>query len=360
MINGNLMDDRLDFMNYSLESFSVNRHLLDILVFKDRKRFDAILEEIIVNIFNPSILYPHIDELKELIRPYIEKEKYLINDSYYPGIFNNYINIYDQNSWDVNCEFTSILSLYHEQAYGLKYWILGKYRYICKSLDMVCDPLYIDPSYQYPIDEDYLFNKYGEYSPNENPTNSISSTISVPTTTDTVIPPTIIPEVTLNDTFFDDVKTKRAELFELTDNEIPIFRITIPDEEFKVLKHKFNFRHMNMRTKVSTSELVKNLYDNIESLLYNITEINFINTFPEVDVKGIFYELKINDRGYPSFDVDKKLSDFRKVLYDEKVQSIENRGVSTYYYILSLCKPVFDVDNFFKELEKIIPSYDKT
>jgi len=56
--------------------------------------------------------------------------------------------------WDANCEFTKIRSAQNSTAYGLKYWILAKYRYVCKTYDIVCDETYLDENYAYTVDKE--------------------------------------------------------------------------------------------------------------------------------------------------------------------------------------------------------------
>jgi len=82
-------------------------------------------------------------------------------------------------------------------AFGLKYWILMKYRYVCNTYNMECDPTYLDESYEYPINKELEFDLKGsiynfllgseEADPSETTTNVISTKTSVPTKTSTVI-----------------------------------------------------------------------------------------------------------------------------------------------------------------------------
>ncbi|ORX78271.1 hypothetical protein BCR32DRAFT_206956, partial [Anaeromyces robustus] len=120
-------------------------HLIEILIYKDPTRLKNILKNIINEVFNPAILYPHIDEIKNLIKPYIEKEKELNTNGYYPGVMKNDELIYTFHEWDINIEFTTLFDTYG--TYGLKYWIIAKYRNVCNLLHLDCDPYYMNDFY---------------------------------------------------------------------------------------------------------------------------------------------------------------------------------------------------------------------
>jgi len=64
-----------DYPTYSFEEWAQPRHLIDILILNDPTRFNYILKNFVTEVFNPATLFPHIDELKEFIRPYVELDK---------------------------------------------------------------------------------------------------------------------------------------------------------------------------------------------------------------------------------------------------------------------------------------------
>jgi hypothetical protein len=64
-----------DYPSYSFEDWTKPRHLIDILILNDSTRFDKILTKFVSEVFNPSTLFPHIDELKKCIRPMLKKIK---------------------------------------------------------------------------------------------------------------------------------------------------------------------------------------------------------------------------------------------------------------------------------------------
>eukprot|EP00833_Pecoramyces_ruminatium_P015464 jgi/Orpsp1_1/1189496/evm.model.d7180000072449.1 len=139
-----------DYPSYSFEEWTKSRHLIDILILNNSTRFDNILRNFVTEVFNPATLFPHIDELKEYIRPYVELDKIPDENGKYPGRINESAGDYTLAEWDANCEFTTI----DGKSYGLKYWILAKYRYVCEAYNIECDATYLDENYEYPIDKE--------------------------------------------------------------------------------------------------------------------------------------------------------------------------------------------------------------
>jgi len=58
-----------DYPNYSYGDWIRHQHLTDLLIFKNPECFENILKNVVKKAFKPSVLYPHINELKKLIRP---------------------------------------------------------------------------------------------------------------------------------------------------------------------------------------------------------------------------------------------------------------------------------------------------
>jgi len=145
-----------DFPSYTFGEYASKRfHIIDILIFKDPTRFLNILKNFVTNEFNPSVLFPRIDELKKFIKPYIIKDKTKDKDGNYPGLINKYGSDYTLEQWDANSEFTTISDeKINSSAYGLKYWILIRYRTVCKNYLFDCDSTYMDENYKYSVDKD--------------------------------------------------------------------------------------------------------------------------------------------------------------------------------------------------------------
>ena len=171
-----------DYPSYSFDEWispKINQHLIDILILKDRTRFNAILEKFVFEAFNPTLLFPRIDELKELIRPEKIKEKTPDENGINPGVINRENTFdYSLEQWDANCEFTTVSSGQSGAGYGLKYWILMKYRYVCKAYNFDCDPTYMDENYQYSIDKNVEFDMNSIP-----PSTAIDNVTEVPTST---------------------------------------------------------------------------------------------------------------------------------------------------------------------------------
>ncbi|ORX46006.1 hypothetical protein BCR36DRAFT_332548 [Piromyces finnis] len=154
-------DENKDYTKQSFVDWigSSKSNLINILIINNPERFVSILKEIVSKSFNPAILFPHIDELKKIIKPYVQKDKEPDINGKYPGQFNASVKIYSVAQWDANSEYTTIYNfLFDTEAYGLKYWILSKYRYICQALGMNCDSNYIN-DFKYSIKTD-VRNKY--------------------------------------------------------------------------------------------------------------------------------------------------------------------------------------------------------
>ncbi|OUM66023.1 Non-catalytic module family DOC2 [Piromyces sp. E2] len=168
-----------DYQSYSYAKWvKVPLHIIDILIMKDSTRFDRILKNIVEKVFNPGTLYPHIDEIKQFIKPFVELDKTPDANGHYPGRINVLANdMFSLEEWDANSEFTTI-STYPYCAFGIKYWILAKYRYICKAYALECDATYIDENYDYPIDKNVEFQGYfTSSSPSPSTTITIDETV---------------------------------------------------------------------------------------------------------------------------------------------------------------------------------------
>ena len=151
--NGN--DYYMTYEEY-FQYYNYKGRLYDLLISQDPSKFNEIIKDVVKKVINPNILYPHIDELKQYIKPYVILDKTLDSNGNYPGVLNYdpehvYIT-YEQ--WDAYSEFTR-----NVKGYGLKYWILMKYRNICHKLSMECDPTYMDENYEYTVNKDLEYNE---------------------------------------------------------------------------------------------------------------------------------------------------------------------------------------------------------
>ena len=195
--------DSTDYPTYTFEEWAKPRHLIDILILKDSTRFNNILRNVVKKAFNPTVLFPHIDELKKFIRPYVELDKTPDENGKYPGRLNEKAGDYTLAQWEANSEFTKINSAQgFGQSYGLKYWILAKYRYVCKAYEIDdCDPVYLDENYEIPVDKEVEakgdmaagFPPFMNFKnkPTEPSTADTSAVVEPPVATDPIKPPTV-------------------------------------------------------------------------------------------------------------------------------------------------------------------------
>ena len=91
----------------------------------------------------------------------------------YLGIFSKYIsknNLLNlqlikkysiPNPVPINIFFINSVKEVQYFGYGIKYWILAKYRNVCQTFkDLECDETFLDENYYYPIDEKVEFPGY--------------------------------------------------------------------------------------------------------------------------------------------------------------------------------------------------------
>ena len=150
----------IPYSEFFIRSLSKQR-IFEVLILGEPQRFEKALKEIVMDTFNPSVLYSHIDELKQFIRPYVEKEKTPDSDGNYPGRINDNgkEKVYSIEQWDAYSEFTTCMT--DTVTFGLKYWILMKYRFVCNTYNMECDPTYLDENYKYSVNKELEYELKG-------------------------------------------------------------------------------------------------------------------------------------------------------------------------------------------------------
>ena len=149
-------DYEIGELGMTLEELYKNLPITNLLILKDQQHFNDVLKSIISKVFNPATLYPHIDEIKTLIRPYVELGKVKDAEGNYPGVLNmvSSSKIYSLEQWDAASEFTNISVMEGDVSFAIKYYILIKYREMCTTLNMECDPVYMNEKYKYPVNEE--------------------------------------------------------------------------------------------------------------------------------------------------------------------------------------------------------------
>jgi len=113
----------------------VDRPVVDGLIASDYKSFLKNLYEIIQNGFNPKILFPRIDELKEWLDPYIKEDRTIVNDIL-PGRINNNGTSYDSTyeEFKLNTEYTTV-----NYGVGIKKWIQDRFDFVCEQYKLNCN-----------------------------------------------------------------------------------------------------------------------------------------------------------------------------------------------------------------------------
>jgi len=75
-------------LNTPFKHNNKGQRIIDIAVIRDDTRFKKNLKELLTYGYNPDLLFPHIDDIKKLIDPYIKKE-YIPIDGQLPGRVNH-------------------------------------------------------------------------------------------------------------------------------------------------------------------------------------------------------------------------------------------------------------------------------
>ncbi|KAG4090115.1 hypothetical protein H8356DRAFT_1714992 [Neocallimastix lanati (nom. inval.)] len=111
-----------------------SRPIVDTLVKNDEASFLKNLQFIIDNAFNPDILFPHIDSIKNWIDLYILEDRTPVNGTL-PGRINEFgfSNNYNYEQFLNNVEYTS-----YGHVYGIKEWIQRRYNFVCENYDVKC------------------------------------------------------------------------------------------------------------------------------------------------------------------------------------------------------------------------------
>lgn len=144
-------------INAPFEQYIKNLNIFNVLILKNPARFEKILKYVVDKVFNPATLYPHIDKLKSFIKPYVKLDKTPDKNGKYPGRLNSLSpDYYSLEEWDANSEFTRVKTRY-SYTYGLKFWVLYRYRFVCQYYQMKCDATYLSESYTYPVNRNVEF-----------------------------------------------------------------------------------------------------------------------------------------------------------------------------------------------------------
>jgi len=112
-----------DPIKFTFSDWEMNLPLVNILVHQHTDRFKEIVRQVLISAYNPYILIPHIDELKEFLTLYVEEDSTRLSDGSLPGRIN-YIG--KEQSYAPLSEFDDKIEN------GLKGWINSKFDFVCE------------------------------------------------------------------------------------------------------------------------------------------------------------------------------------------------------------------------------------
>jgi len=86
----------------------------------------------------------------------------------------------------------------------------------------------------------------------------------------------------------------------LTDNEVAVFKITLPDDEFTLLKEKAVYAKNDEH--FGNVRIFTEITNNIEAFMEKIPTINFKQLYPNYDLNVVLPELQVDKNGFSKID----------------------------------------------------------
>jgi len=154
------------------EIFEKKNPLYTMLNINDKsEELISIMDEIMRNAFNPNILLPRIDQLRNFIAPYVKEDRTPGENGRFPGRFDIGVGRpHDQFTYEDfinNSEFTTIKArqyynnftdIYEENtALGLKQWVIERFKFACDHYKIDCS--YADDILSSPYASGYEITK---------------------------------------------------------------------------------------------------------------------------------------------------------------------------------------------------------
>ncbi|KAG4092890.1 coth-domain-containing protein [Neocallimastix lanati (nom. inval.)] len=165
--------------NVTFEDYIYPHHITEVLILNDDTTFVETVKELIQNIYNPVVLFDHIDEVKKLIDEAVRIDKTPAEDGSLPGrVHVDGDEGGDYRTYQANSEFTTV-TIGINTFLGIKRWILDKFRFACDLYDIDCSfaAEYLEGGFfTYEVDEEL-----------ENPGISFSSLLEAGIST--IVPP---------------------------------------------------------------------------------------------------------------------------------------------------------------------------
>jgi len=125
--------------------------IYELLDFNDKnEQVLKIMEEMVRKALNPVVSFPRIDELKEFIDQYVKEDRTPGADGRLPGrmvrMNNKVEDHYEYEDFVGNTDFTTVKSkqysgdtlLSNATCLGIKHWIIGRFKHICKTYNFDC------------------------------------------------------------------------------------------------------------------------------------------------------------------------------------------------------------------------------
>jgi hypothetical protein len=117
----------IDFANLSFKDFELDHPIIQVLVHDDDTTFRELLGDIISKVFNPDTLLIHINKIRDIIAPYVKKDRDTgagkINKLGKDSRFN-------YEHFLLNTEYTYVYDwISGFRSYGLKDWIRRRYNF---------------------------------------------------------------------------------------------------------------------------------------------------------------------------------------------------------------------------------------
>jgi len=134
----------VNIFNFSIRDCDLGHKLVTLLILNDDTRFREIIADVVKKAFNPQLLLPHIDAIKDLIYDSIVADRQFDDKFNGPGRINSLGKFV---RWNVThfidtTEYTSWADLPNNcRSYALKLFIEERFKYLCHTYGINPDTL---------------------------------------------------------------------------------------------------------------------------------------------------------------------------------------------------------------------------
>ncbi|OUM66024.1 hypothetical protein PIROE2DRAFT_59607 [Piromyces sp. E2] len=95
----------------------------------------------------------------------------------------------------------------------------------------------------------------------------------------------------------------------MTDNEVPVFRLTLPEDQFSLLKEKANIPDI-LNFRINVTDYLQRLSISIENLIQSLEQTNYLEKYPEIPLQEQLPELNIGEDGYAKLNIKEIMNGF--------------------------------------------------